>query len=115
MDLRKRYLDDCFIIWKPEFGEHQHLFEILNNLCLAIKFTRKIGERTISFLDVVVGICSIDGNIETEIYRKPTDTMNYVHFNSAHPRHILKSIPYNPARRIRTIVSNEAKRKFRYE
>ena len=23
-----RYLDDCFIIWKPEFGEHQHLFEI---------------------------------------------------------------------------------------
>ena len=53
--------------------------------------------------------------ITTDIYRKPTDTMNYVPFNSAHPKHILKNIPYNLARRITKTVSNTTTRSKRYK
>jgi hypothetical protein len=55
-----------------------------------------------------------DGVVETDIYRKPTDTMNYVPFDSAHPKHVLRNIPYNLARRIKMIVSNTNTRQERY-
>ena len=42
--------------------------------------------------------------IITDIYFKATDTHNYVPFNSTHPMHILRDVPYNLARRLCTKV-----------
>ena len=42
-----------------------------------------------------------------QTYYKPADTHNYVPFNSTHPKHTLKNIPYNLARQLCTIVDSE--------
>ena len=107
----KRYLDDCFIIWKDDNHLLECFLEILNNLHPAIHFTIETSSNSIPFLDVLV-IKKTD-KLETDIYRKPTDTMNYVDFRSCHPRHTKIAIPYNLANRIDTIVSNPVQKELR--
>ena len=43
----------------------------------------------------------------TDIYYKKTDSEQYLLFSSCHPRHTKINIPYNLARRLRTIISEE--------
>ena len=43
----------------------------------------------------------------TDIYYKETDSKQYLLFSSCHPRHTEVNIPYNLARRLRTIISEE--------
>ena len=45
--------------------------------------------------------------IETDIYYKPTDSKQYLLLNSCHPKHTKTSITFSPARRIRSIITNE--------
>ena len=45
--------------------------------------------------------------IVTDIFYKKTDTHQYLHFGSCHPRHTKTNIPFNLARRICTIVSDK--------
>ena len=45
-----------------------------------------------------------------DLYHKPTDTERYVPFNSNHPPHCKKNIPFTLARRICTIVESEEKK-----
>lgn len=106
-----RYLDDCFIIWPKHFGNPAILTTILNNLHPNITFTTNINNKQIPFLDIMVEITNKE--IHTDIYYKPTDTHQYLHFKSCHPRHTKTNIPYNLARRICTIVSSKDKQKQR--
>ena len=70
-----------------------------------IDFTIEKSERQLSFLDILL---IKDGTrLNTDIYFKVTDTKQYLNFYSCHPRHTKKSIPYNLARRICTIMSDE--------
>ena len=43
----------------------------------------------------------------SDIYHKPTDTQQYLHFRSHHPKNYIKSIPYTVAHRIHTIINYE--------
>jgi hypothetical protein len=106
-----RYLDDCFILWKPNYGNIKDLIQALDNLHPKIKFTMETSEEQISFLDIVV--YKEDTMIKTDIFHKPTDTFQYLHFSSCHPRHIKNNIPFNLARRICTIVSDEQRKEQR--
>lgn len=101
----KRYLDDCFILWRPTWGNIKNLESILQNLHPKIKFTMEQSKTELPFLDILVKIKN--NNIITDIYHKPTDTQQYLHFKSHHPKSCLKSIPYSLARRICTIVTDE--------
>ena len=106
----KRFLDDCFIIWLDSEKELTDFHEVINNLHSDIDFTIEKSEKQLSFLDILL---IKDGTrLSTDIYFKVTDTKQYLNFYSCHPRHTKKSIPYNLARRICTIVSDE-KRKDR--
>ena len=67
----------------------------------------------IPFLDVLVRINN--NQIWTDIFYKSTDTHQYLDFGSSHPRHVKRSIPYNLARRICTIVSDEETRNQRLD
>ena len=107
----KRYLDDCFIIWNKGDSELQRLKNILNDLDPDIKFTLEKSSTKIPFLDVLVK--KENDKISTDIFYKSTDTHQYLHFGSSHPRHIKRAIPYNLARRICTIVSDEETRNQR--
>lgn len=109
----KKYLDDCFIIWNQEILDLEAFHELLNIIDHEIKFTVEESQHDISLLDICI---THEGeSLSTDIYYKPTDTHQYLHFNSCHPRHTKRAIPYNLARRICTIVSDEQKRNQRLE
>ena len=46
-----------------------------------------------------------DNKISTDLYCKPTDTHQYSHYGSRHPRHVKKGIPYGQALRVKQICS----------
>ena len=56
-----------------------------------------------------LGILLLENNsrILTDIYSKETDSKQYLSFHSCHPKHKKTSVPYNLARRICTIVSDQ--------
>ena len=69
------------VIKKTEVGEfHDHI----NDIEASIKFIIEHETNTsISFLDVRVAR-KASGDLMTKIYKKPTHTNRYLHFNSAH-------------------------------
>ena len=102
----KRFLDDCFIPWTKSKSDLLELNNLLNNLYQNMKFTMEYSNVQQPFLDVLVK--RENTKIETDIYYKPTDSKQYLLFNSLHPKHTKTSIPFSLARRIRSIVTNEA-------
>ena len=48
-----------------------------------------------------------EGNIWTDVYYKPTNTHDYLHFNSHHPDHIKKNIPQVLSKRIMVLSTKE--------
>ena len=101
-----RLVDDCFFIWNHSLEDLQDLFTYLNNCHSSIKFEFNYSTSDITFLDTVV---YIDNNtIKTKLYTKPTDKKQYLDFNSNHPFHIKKSLPYSQALRYRRIIEDES-------
>ena len=64
----------------------------------------KIYYRT-QLLDILIK--NVNGQIITDIYHKPTDTQQYLHFKNHQPQNCIKSIPYTLARKIRTINTDK--------
>ena len=100
-----RFLDDCFIILEDNILTPTVFLDILNNLHKNIKFTMEVDNVQLAFLDVMTNI--EEDKIWMNTYSKPTDTKRYVPFNSCHPKHTLKNIPLNLARRICMIIEKE--------
>ena len=59
-------------------------FEKLNQQHLSIKFEMKYSKDKIEFLDTLI-YKDENNNIQTTLYRKPTDRQNYINSKSAHP------------------------------
>ena len=57
----------------------------------------------VNFLDVVIKIKN--GRLNTDLYSKPVDNHQYLHYSSCHPKHIKKSIIYSLTLRLRRICS----------
>ena len=89
----KRFLDDCFILWTK--GEEN------------LKITMEYSNERLPNLDVLL---VKSNNRSTDIFFKETDSKQYLNFYSCHPK---TSIPYNLARRICTIVSDQCQREKR--
>ena len=102
-----RYIDDVFLIWEHGEDEFRKFMEYLNSIDPNIKFTHKCSDECIEFLDVLV---KKDGNVLfTDLFVKETDSHQFLHFDSCHPYHTKKAIPYSQALRMRRICSdNEA-------
>lgn len=99
-----RFIDDIFIKWP--FGKEllDIFFNTLNSLNSSMKFEISTDATSMPFLDILL---YKEGNrMKTDIYHKPTDSFNYLPFNSHHPRHVIRNIPYCLSRRIKTIVSD---------
>lgn len=109
----KRFLDDCFILWTKSYDELDSFHRILNNLHKDINFTMEINEQKLPFLDIL--IIKQNDALSTDIFHKETDTKQYLNFTSCHPSHTKRSIPYNLARRICTIVSDKNVRDIRLQ
>ena len=87
--------------------------DIINNINPDIQFTSEHSKEELPFLDILIKK-TVD-KIETDIYYKPTDSKQYLLFNSCHPKHVAANISYNHARRICTIVDNTETRNIRLE
>ena len=109
----KRYLDDCFLIWNITWGDVNKFHDLLNNLHPSIKFKMEQNYDGLAFLDICIK--RMGSLIITDIYYKPTDTKQYLDYNSCHPCHIRRYVPFNLARRICTIVEDDLLRHKRLE
>ena len=69
------------------------------------------SSKELPFLEILIK--NKNGQIILDIYHKLTDTQQYRHFNSHHPKNCLKSIPYTLVQRICTIITNKNLRKIR--
>ena len=88
----KRYLDDSFIIWEKRIDKIDNLLEILQNLHANIKFTIESSKTHISFFDIHTSVKNYKSS--TDIYCKPTESQQYVHFKSCHPLLTKQNIPF---------------------
>ena len=100
-----RFIDDIFAIWtEGELSLHQFL-EFINTQHHSIKFTMEKSTEKVVFLDTWV---QINGNkLEVELYSKPTDTHNYLHFSSYHQSHTKRGGPYGQFLRVRRNCTND--------
>ena len=88
----RRYVDDTFCIINS--GTKDFILSKLNNFHSQINFTSE--EQTnnmIAFLDVL--IINRFGNIDSTVYRKPTNTDVYINWNSFFPRNLEKEYTKN--------------------
>ena len=116
MELLKCYMDDGFIFWSLKLN-FENFKTCLNNMHPSIKFMFENPEiiyesekkvQVLNFLDVKI-ILHKDNSVGTNIYYKPTNTHDYLLFDSAHPDHTKNNIPCNLAKRIIVFVPNPEK------
>ena len=79
-----RYMDDKILIWIKSENELLTFFEKLNQQHPSIKFEMKHSKDKIEFLNTLI-YKDKNNNIQTNLYKKPTDRQNYIHSKSAHP------------------------------
>ena len=66
---------------------------------------KDVGEY-VPFLDIQYCF-DIHGQLQTDLYVKPTDARSYLNFNSAHPRHTFSGIVYSQCLRLRRIINDQ--------
>ena len=75
--------------------------DYMNSYHETIKFTMEFSQDKIVFLDTLVKKAKFTNKLLVELYTKPTDTHNYLHFSSYHPGHTKRGGPYGQFLRVR--------------
>ena len=97
-----RYIDNVFFIWTHGPDKLVSSMAEFSNYHPIIKFTYKSNKENIRFLDLNV---SLSGNkLTADLHTKSNDKHQYLHYTSAHPSHIKRSITYSQALRLSRIV-----------
>ena len=101
-----RFVDDTFVINRAEHS--QDLLHHINNQDPHIQFTVEPTQQgSLPFLDTLVTI-EPDNTFSTTVYRKPTHTDQYLHWDSNH--HITaKQHVYNTTHRAKIVSSRQDK------
>ena len=85
-----RYVDDTFCILRK--GSTEELLHNLNRVRPTIKFTVEQEEDgTLPFFDTLLRRRR-DGSLDVSVYKKPTHTDWYLHFESHHPTHVKRVV-----------------------
>ncbi len=93
-----RYVDDIFLVWDESLGSHRDFLAELNSQHPDIQLTEEQEKnQTLPFLDVLVKRPTVSADKKREkasfdIYRKPTHSAQYIHYDSAHPLKLKKNI-----------------------
>ena len=91
--LWKRFIDDIFFIWTDTEENLDKFLEDLNKFRPDLRFIYEKSRDNIDFLDVVIKIK--EGKITTNLFCKPTDGHQYLHYDSCHAEHIKRSIVFS--------------------
>lgn len=108
--LFERYIDDLIVI----VNNHHHdkmwaakFFQGISNPFIKYTINTDSSQEQ-CYLDVRVSINATTRTLDSEPYKKPTSSGNYLHPASSHPKHVIDAIPYSQFLRIRRISSSEA-------
>ena len=101
----KRYIDDGIGIWDGDIDSLLRFTEHANNIHENIKITLRWSREEIEFLDTMVKL--ENGHVYTDLYRKPTDKQLYLRYDSCHPAHTKKALPYGLGIRLRRICEKD--------
>ena len=99
-----RFLDDVFYEWLEEFDVdpfQQSCNKMDPNLIFI--FTDLSKEQ--NYLDVSITVSNYE--LHLDIYRKPTDSFNYLDYGSCHPSHTRDNIALSLAKRITHITTGD--------
>ena len=90
-----RYIDYIFFIWTHGEEGLKIFLKSLNEFdpSLPIKFTSESNKESIAFLDIKVSLRN--GKVFTDVYVKPTDCHQYLHYLSAHLYQTKKSVIFS--------------------
>ena len=101
-----RFVDDTYVITKAEHS--QPLLQHINNQDPHIQFTvdEPTQHGTLPFLDTLVTIES-NNTFSTTVYRKPTHTDQYLHWDSNHHITAKESVYNTLAHRAKTVSSKK--------
>ena len=99
-----RFIDDIFAIWTHGLEALLQCLDTLNSI-YPVKFTWTISEHHVTFLDVDVFL--EEGLLRTNVHFKPTNSLQYLHFDSCHPSSMKQALPFSMATRGRRICSNK--------
>ena len=83
----------------------EKFLEDLNKFHPNLKFTFEKSKEKINFLDAVIKIK--EGRIITDLYCKPMDGHQYLHYDSCHADHIKRSIIFSQTLRLKRICSEK--------
>lgn len=108
-----RFIDDAFGIWVGDRDSLWLFNEYLNQLVPCLKFNMLVLTEMTPFLDTLLYIQ--DGQIIRDLYRKPTDCNQLLHFSSFHPSGVFKSIPRSQLKRISRITHKYIHREDRLD
>ncbi|KAK6745282.1 hypothetical protein RB195_011792 [Necator americanus] len=104
-----RYIDDCFLVCSSQ-AEMDNCFKILNEQSEYITFTRdKPKGEWLPFLNVQVHISN--RTHRTKWYRKPSNKNILVHFLSAHPTQVQRSVVRNMFRTATSVCTGREERR----
>ena len=102
-----RFVDGTFVINKAEHS--QDLLQHINNQNPHIRFTVEPTQQgSLPFLDTLVTI-EPDNIFSTTVYRKPTHTYQYLHWDSNHHITAKQSVFNTLAHRAKTVSSSQDK------
>ena len=93
--MEKVYIDNILAIFICTDEELSGFEKWINCLHPTIKFSMDSNPEEILFLDTFLTI--EENKIRIRPYIKKTDTKQYIHLQSCHPQHLIKSIPYSQA------------------
>ena len=99
------YVDDTLSNWAHGLENPHRFLEHINSLHPSIKLTLEMQkeDKTIPLLDVLL-IIQEDGSLGHKMYRKPTHTERYLHYNSFHHHSLKNSACKTLINRAKTIV-----------
>jgi len=81
-----RFIDDIFLVWQSGMESLQLFLKNLNTFFSSLNFTWNISQNSVTFLDVDVFLDN--GVIKTKVHVKDTNKMQYLHYESCHPKYI---------------------------
>ena len=96
--IRKRYIDDVFVLWEGSQQELNSFQTLLNESSEYLKFTMQTDERRINYLDV--WIIKENDALHTDLYTKPPTDRNILlsHKNG---------LPYSQLSRVKRICGHQ--------
>ncbi len=100
-----RYIDDLVGIWNGPLATIPNVFR--DTVDDSLKLTYVFGGNKLEALDLLI-MLEPDGSLYTSLFRKPTDGHQFLHYESAHPPSLKRSLPFSQMLRLKRNCSRDS-------